>query len=193
MASSIVFCTGGNRSGKSAFALELANRIAGPKLFVATAEARDPAMSQRIKKHQAARGSEWRCLEVPVSKSCHVSELLPLALLPPPLVPQPENGGARAVLVDCLSTWVSACQESWNGAPTDLENGIIDAFDDFLSTLQKLELPVFIVSAETGMGVIPLSAETRQFCDILGTVNQRAAQASDEAFFCVSGLTIKIK
>lgn len=192
MGSNIVFCTGGSRSGKSAFALELANRVAGPKLFVATAEARDPAMRQRIKKHQASRSHEWRCLEVPVSSSCRIAELLPLALVPPPFDPQPENG-VGAVLVDCLSTWVSACQESWNGAPTDLENGIYGAFEDFLAALVKLDIPIFIVSAETGMGVIPASAETRQFCDILGTVNQRAAQVASEAFFCVSGCTIKIK
>lgn len=192
MGSNIVFCTGGNRSGKSALALELASRIPGPKLFVATAEACDPAMAKRIKQHQDARGPEWRCLEVPISKSCRIAELLPLALLPPPYDPQPENG-LTAVLVDCLSTWVSACQESWNGAPTDLENGIISAFEDFLDALIKLDIPVFIVSAETGMGVISASAETRQFCDILGAVNQYAAKAASEAFFCVSGLTIKTK
>lgn len=192
MPSNIVFCTGGNRSGKSSLALRLADRLPGRKLFVATAEARDPDMDRRIKKHQADRGPEWQCLEVPFSQSCRIAELLPLALLPPPFSPQPGEK-AQAVLVDCLSTWVSACQESWNGAPTDTENGILDAFEDFLAALAGLDMPVFIVSAEVGMGVIPQSAETRQFCDILGTVNQRAAEVADEVYFCVSGQSLKIK
>lgn len=191
MASKIVFCTGGNRSGKSSLALNLADRIPGPKLFVATAEAHDPEMSRRIKKHQDERGPDWQCLEVPMSKSCRVAELLPLALLPPHGSGSGEKIGA--VLVDCLSTWVSACQAAWNGAPTEMEQGVIDAFEDFLTVLSGLDLPVFIVSAEVGMGVIAVSAETRQFCDILGKVNQRAAQAADEVFFAVSGLNIKLK
>lgn len=191
MSSNIIFCTGGNRSGKSDFALGLANQVPGHKLFVATAEGCDPEMSQRIKKHQMARGPEWHCLEVTVSKSFRIAELLPLALLPPPLADAPAS--CSAVLVDCLSTWVSACHESWNGAPTKLESGLMEAFEDFLSTLLTLNKPIFVVSSEVGMGVLPASAETRQFCDLLGTVNQRMAQAANEVYLCVSGLHLKLK
>ena len=191
MPSNIVFCTGGNRSGKSSFALGLANLVPGHKLFVATAEARDPEMLQRIKKHQLERGPEWHCLEMTVSKSFRIAELLPLALLPPPMKDAPAS--CSAVLVDCLSTWVSACLESWNGAPTELESGIMEAFEDFLSILQRLSMPVFVVSSEVGMGVLPASAETRQFCDMLGIVNQRMAQLASEVYFCVSGLQMKVK
>lgn len=191
MANNIIFCTGGNRSGKSSIALGLANKVPGHKLFVATAEAIDPEMSQRIKRHQEERGPEWHCLEVPLSKSFRMAELLPLALMRTPLAE--DSPPFSAVLVDCLSTWVSACQESWNGAPTELENGIMEAFEEFLITLGKINLPVFVVSSEVGMGVISASADTRQFCDLLGAVNQRMAQASKEVYFCVSGLNIKIK
>lgn len=192
MSSNIVFCLGGNRSGKSALAMNLADKVPGPKLFIATAEARDPEMSRRIRKHQTERGQEWQCFEVPFFQSCRVAELLPLALLPPPVDPQPGQK-IQAVLVDCLSTWVSACQESWNGAPTETESGIIDACDDFLNALVKLSMPVFIVSAEVGMGVISPSAEIRQFCDVLGAVNQRVAKIADEVHFCVSGINLRIK
>lgn len=192
MASNIIFCTGGNRSGKSAFALGLANRLKGSKLFVATAEACDPEMRQRIKKHQMERGPEWQCLEVPISKSCHIAELLPLTLLSSS-INEAHGGKVRAILIDCLSTWVSACQEGWNGAPTELEGGILGAFDDLMAALEKIDVPVFIVSAETGMGIISSSQEARQFCDLLGTVNQRAAGCASEVYFCVSGQSLKIK
>lgn len=191
MAKSIVFCTGGVRSGKSSFAMNLANKIDGPKLFVATAEAGDPEMSQRIKRHQQARGPEWHCLEVPMSQSCRVAELLPLASLPPSF--RGHSGTPRAVLVDCLSTWTSACQESWNGAPTDLVSGVLGAFDDFMQALLALDLPLFLVSLEAGMGLLPPNAEARQFCDLLGNINQKAAQLADEAYFCLSGLGIRVK
>lgn len=191
MSSSIVFCSGGIRSGKSAFALNLANRIPGPKLFVATAEAGDPEMAQRIKLHQKQRGADWHCLEVPMSQSCRVAELLPLASLPPSF--RGDAGTPKAVLVDCLSTWASACQESWNGAPTELVGGVLGAFDDFLQALIKLDLPLFLVSAEVGLGLVPLDAETRQFCDLLGAVNQKTAKIADEVYFCISGLGIRAK
>lgn len=201
MANKLMFCTGGSRSGKSAFALNEANRLPGPKLFVATAEVRDAEMAERVKRHQQERGPEWICMEVPMSKACSVHELMDLALLPPPmlvageeaLAPGQGRSGFSAVLVDCLSTWVSACQESWIGAPRELESGVIEAFRDFLEALRRLEVPIFLVSLEVGMGLVSPDKDTRQFADILGYVNQIAAQAADEMYFCVSGVPLKVK
>ncbi len=190
MSGKLVFVTGGGRSGKSAFALRQAELLPGPKLFVATGTASDAEMAERIRRHRQERGPEWQCLEVPISKACTVHELMDLAVLP-----RMQGGSCNfaAVLVDCLSTWVSACQDSWLGAPRDLENGVKEAFRDFLEALGKFGTPVFIVSAEVGLGLVPLHPEARQFADILGHVNQMAAAEADEAYFCVSGIPVRIK
>ena len=100
----IVFITGGTRSGKSAFAQRQAEQHEGALLYVATAEVRDDEMLERVAKHQMARGERWLALEEPVS----LTEKIPAAAQ-----------GVSAVVVDCLTLWLSNLLEKF-GADEDL-------------------------------------------------------------------------
>jgi adenosylcobinamide kinase/adenosylcobinamide-phosphate guanylyltransferase len=184
----IIFCTGGIRSGKSAYALRLAEG-ARSKVFIATAEGRDEEMRQRILAHERERGPAWRTLEVPASLSLELPDFMREAL-----------SLGEVLVLDCLSTWVSGCLEALAGrsrrparSGAECARAILDIFALSISILRKAEARAVLVSAETGLGLVPLSAEGRLFVDVLGKVNQFAAASCDEAYFLVSSLPLRLK
>ncbi|MDL2306739.1 bifunctional adenosylcobinamide kinase/adenosylcobinamide-phosphate guanylyltransferase [Desulfovibrio sp. OttesenSCG-928-C06] len=199
----IVFCTGGCRSGKSAYALNLVSGLtckkgqadsagqSAPKVFVATMEARDAESRERVRRHQEERmqgdASEWQTLEIPIAQALNLPEKLDEACA---------LGGA--VLLDCLSTWVSACLEAVRiNVPgleySQTEDMIAEVFAAALLRLRKSGLPVVIVSCEVGLGLVPADRESRLFRDALGRVNQLAAAAADEVVVLLSGLPLRLK
>jgi adenosylcobinamide kinase/adenosylcobinamide-phosphate guanylyltransferase len=184
----IIFCTGGIRSGKSAYALRLA-ADARSRVFIATAEGRDEEMRQRILAHKKERGPEWQTLEVPASLSLELPALVRKAL-----------GLGEVLVLDCLSTWVSGCMEALAGrndrsaqSGADPAGEILGIFAQAIGILKEAEARAVLVSAETGLGLVPLDAEARLFVDVLGKVNQLAAASSDEAYFLVSALPLRLK
>ncbi|MDR2892156.1 MAG: bifunctional adenosylcobinamide kinase/adenosylcobinamide-phosphate guanylyltransferase [Deltaproteobacteria bacterium] len=195
--SRIIFCTGGCRSGKSAFALDLASKLPGSKLFVATAEASDAEMLDRIGRHRLERGPEWDCLEISVGEAPHLARHLVQAK-------------QDILLLDCLSSWVSAClcaypglfepensdsaeRTSRAGLAREAELAVMGYFRACLSGLRQRGGEIILVSAETGLGLIPPSLAGRVFRDILGLVNQEAARCADKAYLIVSGLPLRLK
>lgn len=171
---------GGARSGKSTMALDLALRAesAGPVeiCFIATAQAGDDEMRQRIEAHRAERPGHWRTLEEPL----HLDRAIDAV------------GAARVVIVDCITLYVS----NWL---LEMDSGKLSQFD-FDSSLDRFLLKatqkgrsVVCVSNEVGMGLVPEYELGRKFRDLLGTVNQRAARAANEVSFMAAGLPLVLK
>jgi adenosylcobinamide kinase / adenosylcobinamide-phosphate guanylyltransferase len=165
----IILITGGARSGKSVRAEVRALSFPGTPVYIATAEALDAEMRERIAKHRARRGSDWLECESPLELA--------------PALRQTDGGGAR--LVDCLTLWLSNLLH----AGRDWEQQT-DALADAL-TRQKS--PVVLVTNEVGLGIVPDNALARKFRDAAGTVNQRIARVADEVEFMVAGLPMRVK
>jgi adenosylcobinamide kinase/adenosylcobinamide-phosphate guanylyltransferase len=168
----IVFITGGARSGKSRFALENSSIIPGKKAFIATAEATDEEMLQRIEKHIVDRGGTYDTFEEPFG----ISDLL-----------KKIDGAYRVVIIDCLTLWMANL--IWRNA------NIAEEVDKFIATLKGLagDSLISIVSNEVGMGIVPENETARRYRDLAGFLNQKVAAAADEVYLAVSGIPVKIK
>ena len=168
---------GGVRSGKSAFALETARRLGSRRLYVATAEAGDIEMSERIARHRAERGAEFQTAEAPVE----VADVL-----------QAETA-ADVVVLDCLTLWLSnLLLQDW---PNDVrpQDRILDEIDRLLDVVSTKSYHLIVVTNEVGMGVVPESPLGRAFRDVSGRAHARLASASDEVYFGVLGVMLRIK
>ncbi|MDP2862467.1 MAG: bifunctional adenosylcobinamide kinase/adenosylcobinamide-phosphate guanylyltransferase [Desulfobacterales bacterium] len=170
----IVLVTGGARSGKSDFALKLAEKLKGKRLFLATAEALDEEMGQRIQRHRKQRGNRWNTIEEPI---CLGKALRPIL------------GLYNTIVVDCLTLWMS----NLLGKYTDHEEKITEVTDDFLSCMVEFKGTIIVVSNEVGMGIVPVNRSARIFRDMAGQLNQKVAQIADEVYLIVSGLPLQLK
>ncbi|HMK60629.1 MAG TPA: bifunctional adenosylcobinamide kinase/adenosylcobinamide-phosphate guanylyltransferase [Dissulfurispiraceae bacterium] len=166
----ITFILGGARSGKSGFALKCASELNGSKAFIATAQAFDDEMRDRIEQHKKERPVEWKTFESP--------------LLIPKLI---SDVGTRygVVLVDCLTLWLSNLLMN----EVDIEAVI----ESLLLSAAHCPAALFIVSNEVGMGIVPENALARRFRDLAGTLNRRTAEIADEVYLVVAGIPVKIK
>jgi adenosylcobinamide kinase/adenosylcobinamide-phosphate guanylyltransferase len=161
---------GGARSGKSRFAESLIRAAPGPWVYLATAEPGDGEMAARIHRHRERRGEGWRTLEEPLD-------------LPDALVRGADEGAA--ILVDCLTLWVSNLMGAGRGVGAETER--------LIAALPRLRVPVIFVSNEVGLGIVPDNALARAFRDEAGRVNQAAAAAADRVYFVAAGLPLAMK
>ncbi len=166
---SLIFITGGARSGKSQFAISQALALGQPVTFVATAQAFDSEMTERIEHHRLERvGLGWQTIEAPL----HPEKVLL------------ENN--QTVLLDCLSLWVS------NMLLADkTEKTMTEQLAQILELQAAREL--IVVSNEVGSGVVPEYVLGRTYRDWLGRANQKVAAASSQAYLLVAGLPVKLK
>jgi len=165
---------GGAKSGKSAYAQALAESCPTPRLYVATAEARDAEMAARIARHQADRGAEWHTCEEPLD--------LVRALT--------ENAGRHGVLlVDCLTLWLSNLLLQAEAGQGSVE----EAVQVLLDLLPSLTAPVILVANEVGWGIVPDNALARRFRDLAGGLNQRLAARADLVVLVAAGLPLTLK
>jgi adenosylcobinamide kinase/adenosylcobinamide-phosphate guanylyltransferase len=160
---------GGARSGKSRYAESLITAGPSPWIYVATAEARDAEMAERIAGHQARRRSGWQTIEAP-------HDLAPALDAAPAAVP---------VLVDCLTLWLS--NRMLADADIDAETG------RFEEALDRRAGPVVLVSNEVGFGIVPDNVLARRFRDLQGRLNQRIAARADRVALMVAGLPLIVK
>jgi adenosylcobinamide kinase / adenosylcobinamide-phosphate guanylyltransferase len=167
-----VLVLGGARSGKSRFAEHMAEACGEPVLYVATAEATDDEMLQRIEHHRARRPPTWRTLEA----RGDVAEQVAAALY-----------DARTVLVEDLTLLLSNALQA--GDAEDAERRAVADVHGLLA----LDAHLILVSNEVGMGLVPPYPLGRVFRDALGRLNQYAAASVDEAFFIVAGLPQRLK
>ena len=176
----ITLVLGGARSGKSAFAENLAHASTLPVTYIATGLAGDAEMTARILQHRAHRPAHWRTVEAPLA-------------LADALEAHAAIGGC--VLVDCLTLWLtnslfpSADFES--NRPLAQELPARAAI--FLIAIEKSLGPVVVVSNEIGLGVIPMGRPTREFVDTLGRLNQDVAQVCERVTLMAAGLPLTLK
>lgn len=161
---------GGARSGKSRYAQARAEATGRPPLFIATAQAFDAEMRDRITRHQADRGPQWETVEAPRD--------LPRAIAA-------HDAPGRVLLVDCLTLWVSNLLLAGDDIPA--------ATDALIAALAAVKGQVMLVSNEVGWGIVPDNALARRFRDEAGFVNQRVAAAADEVHLIVAGLPLRLK
>jgi adenosylcobinamide kinase / adenosylcobinamide-phosphate guanylyltransferase len=159
---------GGARSGKSRYAESLVTAIPGPWIYVATAEARDAEMAERIAAHQARRGAGWRTLETPRD-----------------IVGALTAHGTTPLLVDCLTLWLANALLA--SADVDAEIERLEA------ALEQGSAPLVLVANEVGFGIVPDNALGRRFRDLQGLLNQRIAARADRVVLVVAGLPLTIK
>lgn len=165
---------GGARSGKTRRALDLAEAAhqasgAAP-VYVATAEALDGEMSERIRNHQAERGGHWRTLETPLDLPGAISDAAaPDAIL----------------LVDCLTLWLNNLMFA--------ERDPVLAAQELVAALRDAAGPILVVSNEVGLGIVPENALARRFRDEAGRLNQTVAAAADRVEFVAAGLPLALK
>lgn len=160
---------GGARSGKSVYAEKLVENSGKPLIYIATGEALDDEMHQRIAGHQARRGEGWKTVEAPL----HVCPALSLA------------APGSVVLVDCVTLWVSNLM----AADCDVEAEV----RKLCQLLDSLTSDVVIVSNEVGLGIVPENALARRFRDEAGRANQMIAEACDRVVFVAAGQALMMK
>ena len=172
-----LFVIGGARSGKSAYAEQLAtdsfralNHADASLYYLATAQAFDQEMQARIDLHQKRRNADWQTIDAPID-------------LPEKLVSCSHQ--QAVILVDCLSIWTTNLLIA--------EADIAQARDDFVQAVTESPATIIMVASETGLGIVPDTALSRRFRDANGITNQVIAQLADEVYFIVAAIAQKIK
>jgi len=165
--------TGGAGSGKSEYALTLAESLPGDKAmyFIATAQALDDEMKSRIENHQKRRGKHWKTVEEPLELAETLSRL-----------DDPQN----VLLIDCLTLWTSNLQSRD-------ENGFSGTVSNLAAGITLFSGSLIIVTNEVGMGIVPADADTRRYRDRLGAVNRTVAEACGDVVLMVSGIPVRVK
>ncbi len=166
----VTLVLGGARSGKSRYAETLAEGQPGDCIYIATAEAGDAGMADRIRRHQARRGKRWRTVEEPLA----LADAVARAAAP-----------GCAVVVDCLTLWLANLMAA--GRDVDGETG------NLVAALGGVRGPVVLVSNEVGHGIVPENALARAFRDHAGALHQAVAAASDRVVMVTAGLPLLLK
>ena len=167
----IVLVGGGVRCGKSAFALALAKKLGTRRVFVATAQALDPEMSERIERHREERGQEFQNVEEPLA----LPELL-------------QRTQADVVVIDCLTLWISNMLLAEAS-----DRHIAGRVAELASVLGARRFHCVLVTNEVGMGVVPDHALGRRFRDCAGRAHQLLAARSDELYFGMLGSMLRLR
>ena len=168
----IQFILGGARSGKSRLAEQTAIASNKPVAYIATAQAWDNEMQERIVHHQAQRPAAWTLVEEPLHLAARLKQL---------------DQAGHVILVDCLTLWMS------NLLMQKDENIQADECAQLLQVLPSLQSEILLVSNETGLGVVPMGQISRKFVDESGRLHQQLGQIADKVVFCVAGFPMILK
>jgi adenosylcobinamide kinase/adenosylcobinamide-phosphate guanylyltransferase len=165
---------GGARSGKSRFALAHARRLGTRRVFVATGQALDGEMSERIAAHVRVRGPDFRTIEAPLD--------LPEAL------GAIDGADTDVVVIDCLTLWLSnlLCRG-------DSEPQIGARVDALAAALERRRFHALVVTNEVGMGIVPETALGRRFRDVVGQAHQSLAAVADEIYLAILGTILRVR
>lgn len=169
MSGSIIYISGGARSGKSSFAQQMAEQLSPRPIYLATAQAFDDEMTDRIMNHQFQRDARWQTHEEPL----HLVDALS------------RYSSGAVILVDCLTLWLSNIMIA--------KKDVVKEIDRLISCLHTPQATLIFVSNEVGMGIVPDNGLARCFRDAAGRLNQAVAAKSDAAYFLVSGLPLRLK
>jgi adenosylcobinamide kinase/adenosylcobinamide-phosphate guanylyltransferase len=173
MSARTILVGGGVRCGKSAFALRLAQGLGSRRVFLATAQAFDAEMSERIAAHRLERAQLFRTVEEPLA--------LPEAV-------RAEADHADVIVIDCLTLWLS------NLILSDAHSARVAArVDELAAVLAVRSCHVIMVTNEVGMGLVPENALGRLFRDCAGRAHQRLARECDEVYAGVLGCILRLR
>ena len=164
----VTLVLGGARSGKSRFAESLIERH-GAGLYLATAEAGDGEMAERIAHHRARRGEQWTTVEEPFDLAGALRS---------------NAGPSRPILIDCLTLWLSNLMHANRDVEAEMAN---------LTAALPFSGPVVFVSNEVGFGIVPDNALARAFRDHAGRLHQAIAEKADLVVFVAAGLPLVLK
>ncbi len=160
---------GGAASGKSAYAESLVFQEDRSRVYVATSQAWDDEMRQKIADHKAQRGPNWRTIEEPVDMTAALATV----------------SADEIVLIDCATLWLTNVMLGDHDLEAETHA--------FLAAIEACPAPVIIVSNETGLGIVPDNKLARDFRNAQGRLNQRLAQISDAVVFVAAGLPMVMK
>jgi adenosylcobinamide kinase/adenosylcobinamide-phosphate guanylyltransferase len=161
---------GGARSGKSSFAQARAEDLPGDLVYIATAQAFDDEMVERITLHRLDRGPRWATVEAPID----LAEAIKRRCAPD-----------SVVLVDCLTLWLSNLMLA--------EYDVARASERLVATITDAPGALIFVANEVGLGIVPDNALARRFRDAAGRLNQMIAKHADEVVFIAAGLPLRLK
>lgn len=170
MSKEIILITGGQRSGKSSYAQQLALSLSDNPVYLATSRIWDEEHQKRIERHQADRGTEWTNIEEEKQLSLH----------------QLEN---RTILVDCVTLWAT---NFFFDNDSDVELSLSMLKEEF-DKLTQQEAQFIFVTNEIGLGGTTENKIQRLFTDLQGWINQYIASKADQVYFMVSGIPMKVK
>ncbi len=166
----IILITGGQRSGKSAKAEEMALAMSDHPVYVATAHIWDDDFRERVRKHQERRGPQWTNIEEERLLSRH-------------------NLTGRVAVIDCVTLWLT---NFFFANDSDVERSLAEARREFEAFTQHDATYIFVTN-EIGLGGVSDNALQRKFTDLQGWMNQYIASQADEVLLMVAGLPLKIK
>lgn len=178
----ITLILGGVRSGKSAFAERQAADLDCPVLYLATGQAGDGEMAERIRRHRAARPTHWQTIEEPLRPVAALSAALSIASAPP------------AVLLDALDIWIANLileQEIADFAA--VASNAREELTQLLAVCRQQTAAAILVGSEVGLSPVSPNALGRRFQDLSGLVNQQAAAEADTVYLVAAGLPLRLK
>lgn len=160
---------GGARSGKSVYAEQRLDVSGRQKVYIATGQAGDAEMHERISAHQARRGAEWRTIEAPLDVCGGLEQIT----------------ASDIVLLDCVTLWVANLMQAEHDVEAEVQR--------FCKAVASLAGDIVIVSNEVGLGIVPDNALARKFRDEAGRANQMIADCCDEVVFVAAGQALRMK
>ena len=164
----VTLVLGGARSGKSRFAESLGKTAPGQRSYIATAEAIDEEMRDRIARHRQQRGGGWSTVEAPLDIVAALNGCQP-----------------GFVLVDCLTVWLNNLIYR--------QRNVTEEVAALCAALAETSNDVVLVANEVGLSIVPENALARRFRDEQGLANQRIAEVADEVYFVAAGLPMALK
>jgi adenosylcobinamide kinase/adenosylcobinamide-phosphate guanylyltransferase len=170
----VTLITGGARSGKSSFALELARRGYSRRALIATAVALDEEMKERILRHQEERGDTFHTIEEPVRLAEAISSCA---------------GQIEVAVVDCLTVWLGNLYHHYDENEPSIKNHV----DRFLAALDRAPCDLILVTNEVGWGIVPENRLARAFRDMAGLLNRQVAQKARCVYLLCCGIPLTIK